>query len=320
MNGWDYKYSEQSPRRSGLLPTGDGHELYFEEYGSPGAIPVVEIHGGPGVGSIPEYHRFFDPDRYHLLMYDQRGSGRSLPLGELRNNTTQHLIADLELLREMLDVKRWVISGWSWGTTLALAYAQAYPDRVLAIVLRGAWTAREEESAWFGSGLRNFFPDIFDRIETDLADVPDEKKLKELVRIATDDTLPAEARETAACDYSRYELYACYLEATEEQIRHDLSAGPQLPIARIGEHFRKHRWFMDENQLWKELDRITHIPCTLIHGRYDIVAVPRTSYELHKAWPGSELIIASASGHMSSEPGMAEAMTATMDKLAGTLA
>ena len=320
MNGWGYKYPEQSPRRSGLLPTGDGHELYFEEYGSHGAIPVVEIHGGPGVGSIPEYHRFFDPDRYRLLMYDQRGSGRSLPPGELRNNTTQHLVADLELLREMLDVKRWVVTGWSWGTALALAYAQAHPARVLAIVLRGAWTAREEESTWFSSGLRNFFPDIFDKIETDLTDLPDEKKLKELVRMAADETLPPQVRETAACDYSRYELYACYLEATEEQVRHDLSAGPQLPIARIGDHFRKHRWFLGENQLWNELDRITHIPCTLIHGRYDIVALPRTSYELHKAWPGSELIIAPRSGHMSSEPGMAEAMTAVMDKLAGTLA
>lgn len=311
-----YTYPHQEPLRSSFLAVDALHRLHFEEYGRPGGLPVVELHGGPGVGTNPDYHRFFDPQRYHLITYDQRGCGNSLPLGELRDNTTQHLVADLERLREHLGIERWIVTGWSWGTALALAYAEAYPDRVLALVLRGVWTARQQEADWFALGMQNFYPDAPDRIQFDAQGIGREDLLAELFRVALDETEPMARREQAACAYSRYELYACYLDATEEQIQHDLDMGPQLPVAMIGAHYWNHAWFLEPGQLWNNLDRIHHIPCTLIHGRFDVVTVPKTAYELHQAWPGSELIIVPRTAHMSSEPEMAKAITATMDQLA----
>lgn len=311
-----YRYPPIDPRRIGHLPVDGLHSIYFEESGSPAGIPVVDVHGGPGVGSIPDYRQLFDPARYRIILYDQRGCGRSLPLGELRDNTTWHLVADLERLREHLGIERWVVTGWSWGTTLALAYAEAHPERVLALVLRGTWTARQEEADWFRVGMQNFFPDTLDRLQVSLPGVPREDVLATLQGMVMDESQPREQRELAARAHSRYELYGCYLEATAEQVESDLDRGPQLPIALIGAHYWQNRWFLEEGQLWRDLGRIVHLPCTLIHGRYDAVTIPRTSYELHQAWPGSELIIAPRAGHMSSEPENARAITATMDRLA----
>ena len=316
----DYKYPAQKPRRSFHLSVDESHEVFVEEYGTTRGIPLVELHGGPGVGSIAEYHRLFNPDRYRIIMCDQRGAGKSRPLGELSNNTLWHLVSDLEALREEMQIERWVVTGWSWGTTLALAYAETHPERVMALVLRGAWTARPHEAEWFGQGIRNFFPDVFEQMETDLKGIPDEDKLQALGNITSNASLPEDVRERAARDAGRYELTACYLEASQAQIQSDLSMGPQLPIAQIGAHYSEHKWFMEEDQLWRDLDRITDIRCVFIHGRYDVVSLPRTSYELHKALPKSELLLVPRSGHLSNEPLMIQAITQAMDELASELA
>ena len=302
-----YRYPPIEPFRTGWLEPGDGHHVFYEESGRVDGLPVLELHGGPGAGTVPEYRRLFDPLRYHIVAFDQRGCGRSLPACETEQNTTTHLIADIERLRSVLGIERWVLTGWSWGTTLALAYAQAHPDRVLALVMRGAWTATQEEADWFESGMERFFPDTLDRLQTRLAGVAPEDTLGALFAIASDPTQSSQAREAAARDYSRFELWACYLEAVPSEIEAELM---------ISAHYWAHRWFLDEGQLWNQLPRIVHLPCTLIHGRYDVVTVPRTSHRLHRAWPGSELMIVPRSGHMSSEPEMAAAISDTMDRIA----
>lgn len=319
MDGSQYRYPEVEPRRSDWLQVDEIHAIHFEEWGSTDGIPAVELHGGPGVGTPIEYVRLYDPARYRLVTCDQRGAGRSRPLGELRANTTAHLVADLEALRIHLGIERWLVSGWSWGTTLALAYAEAYPERVLALVLRGAWTAEPHEADWFRVGLQNFFPDTIDRLAMSRLDIPREDLLAELFSIAADESRSPGERERAAADYGRYELYACYLEATEEQVARDLAMGPQLPVAMIGGHYWNHQWFLRPGQLRADLPRITHLPCVLIHGRYDVVAMPRTSYELHKAWPGSELHLVERAGHLTSEPPMARVTTDALDRLAARL-
>ena len=311
-----YRYPPIEPFRTGWLEPGDGHHVFYEESGRVNGLPVLELHGGPGAGTVPEYRRLFDPLRYHIVAFDQRGCGRSLPACETEQNTTTHLIADIERLRSVLGIERWVLTGWSWGTTLALAYAQAHPDRVLALVMRGAWTATQEEADWFESGMERFFPDTLDRLQTRLAGVAPEDTLGALFAIASDPTQSSQAREAAARDYSRFELWACYLEAVPSEIEAELNRSSQLPIAMISAHYWAHRWFLDEGQLWNQLPRIVHLPCTLIHGRYDVVTVPRTSHRLHRAWPGSELMIVPRSGHMSSEPEMAAAISDTMDRIA----
>jgi proline iminopeptidase len=315
-----YKYPPIEPYRAGHLDVDSLHSIYFEESGNPLGVPVIDLHGGPGAGSIPAYRRFFDPARYRIILSDQRGCGRSTPLEELRENTTWHLVADLEQLRQHLGIERWIVTGWSWGTTVALAYAQRHPDRVLALVLRGTWTARQEEAEWFQVGMQNFFPDTLDRLEVELPGAGREDMLGIFQARVLDASLPRDQREEAARVLSAYELYGCYLEATDEQIRRELDSGSQLAGALIGAHYWEHRWFLEEGQLWRDLARITHLPCTLVHGRYDAVSFPRTSYELHRAWPGSELIITPRSGHMSEEPESARAITRTMDRLADLFA
>jgi proline iminopeptidase len=315
-----YRHPPIEPYRSGWLDVGDGHRVFYEESGRPDGLPVLELHGGPGAGTVPDYRRLFDPQRWRLVAFDQRGCGRSLPLCETAHNTTQHLVADIERLREHLGIERWVVTGWSWGTTLALAYAQAHAQRVSALVLRGAWTATAEEAEWFERGMQHFFPDALDRFETRLPGVAPADTLQALFARASDATLDASLREAAARDYSRFELRACFLEADDAQIEAELDRAPQLPIALISAHYWAHRWFLGEGQLWTDLPRITHLPCTLIHGRYDVVTVPRTSHRLHQAWPGSELVIAPRAGHLSSEPEMARAITAAMERLALRLA
>lgn len=315
-----YRYPPLEPYRTGWLEPDEGHRVFYEESGRPDGLPVLELHGGPGAGTVADYRRLFDPARYRIVAFDQRGCGRSLPACRTEHNTTRHLLADVERLRLHLGIERWVVTGWSWGTTLALAYAQAHPARVQALVLRGAWTATREEADWFESGMERFFPDTLDRLQTRLPGVAPEDTLSALFAIASDPARTAREREAAARDYSRFELWACYLEAAPDAIEAELDRTPQLPIAMISAHYWKHRWFLEEGQLWRDLPRIVHLPCTLIHGRYDVVTVPRTSHRLHKAWPGSELVIVPRSGHMSSEPGMAAAITAAMDRLARDLA
>ena len=311
-----YKYPPIEPYESGLLSVGGLHRIYYELSGNPDGIPVVDVHGGPGAGSVSDYRRLFDPNRYHICLYDQRGCGRSEPLAEVRENTTQDLLSDMEALRSKLGVDSWIVTGWSWGTTLALAYAQAHTAQTRALVLRGTWTARQEEADWFETGLQNFFPDTIERLEIAGGDTDPQQVLQRLFDVMLDEHAPVEDRERAARDCIRRELYACYLDATDELIEAELDREPQLPGALIGAHYWQHRWFLEENELWTRLDRIAHIPCVIIHGRYDVVAMPRTSWELHQAWPGSELFIVPRSGHMSSEPEMARVITETMDQLA----
>jgi proline iminopeptidase len=311
-----YRYPPRPPSDQGHLAVGDGHEVFYQCWGEPGKLPVLEVHGGPGVGTVDSYHRFFNPAHYRVIAFDQRGCGRSRPLGGLGNNCTQALIADMERLREHLGIECWIVTGWSWGATLALAYAEAHPVRVMALVLRAAWTARDHEASWFERGMQAFFPDLIDKLETPLPGVAPHERLADLFERAMDEGLPPALREQAARDYGRFELYACYLEATDEQVEHDLAQGPQLPVAVIGAHYWQHHWFLPEGQLWQDLPRITHLPCILIHGRYDMVTVPATAFELHRAWPGSELHIVPRAGHMSHEPGMVAAITDAMDRLA----
>lgn len=287
-----------APFESGMLGVSDGHALYWEQCGAPSGVPVLFLHGGPGAGTAPTYRRFFHPERHRAVLFDQRGCGRSLPRGDLTGNTTWHLVADIEHLREHLGIERWLVVGGSWGSTLALAYGQAHPERCLGFVLRGIFLFRTAEVAWFLDGMGTFFPEAR---EAFLAYLPEDERHRPLEgyykRLCDPD--PA-VNGPAAVAWSRYEESCSRLVPRVSET----AAEACLPLARLEAHYMVHRGFLEEAQLLRDLPRIRHLPATLIQGRYDMVCPPRTAWDLHQAWPGSRLEMIPDAGHAALEPGI----------------
>ena len=302
--------------RSGWLPLDERHTMYFEESGNPRGRPVVYLHGGPGAGMEPSMRRVHDPRAYRLVMFDQRGSGRSTPAGELRDNTTQHLVADIERLREHLGIERWIVSGGSWGSTLALAYAQAHPQRCQALVLRGIWLGSIPEMQWFQGGLRHFYPDVWEQTVGPLA--PGEADgYFERLRDRILDPDPAVAGPAAVLK-SRYEWLSCSANPSAEDlaaIDAELTPAYCIPYQRVGTHYRRHHFFLTPNQLLDGMPAIRHIPGFIVNGRLDVVCPPVTAFELKKAWPEARLELVPQAGHFSTEPGIAAALLRIMESL-----
>lgn len=293
------------------IDVGDGHEIYVEQCGNPEGPPVIVLHGGPGGGSSPYMRRFFDPEHYRVILFDQRGCGRSRPHAEIRANTTPHLIADIELLRAALDIGPAVLFGGSWGATLALAYAQAHPDAVRHLVLRGVFLGMRRELDWFyGGGAARFFPD---RWESFVAPIPQDERPDMIAayhkRLFCDDR----SRETRfAIPWITWENALAGLEIMG--VSH---APPDYAraFARLENHYFFNNCFLDEGQILRDLDRIKHLPATIIQGRYDMVCPPQSAYELAHAWPGCELRLVPASGHAMSEPRISAELVRIMDGL-----
>ena len=304
-------YPSLAPYRTGRLAVDPVHTLYWEECGSPRGVPVVFLHGGPGGGIAPDHRRFYDPRFYRIVLFDQRGAGRSTPLGELSNNTTADLVADIERLRRHLGVQRWVVFGGSWGSTLALAYAQAHHERVLALVLRGIFLGRQQEMDWFMGGMRNLFPEAW-RDFTQFLPVAERSDL--LAQYHRRLTSPDPALHIpAARAWSRYESSCSTLLPDPDLVAHFEDDAIALAIARIEAHYFMHRMFFAENALLEDIDRIRDIPCVIVQGRYDAVCPIVSADDLHRAWPEAEYVVVPDAGHSAREPGIASALVEATD-------
>lgn len=305
-------YPRIEPHESGLLDVGDGQELYWECSGNPDGAPVVFVHGGPGGGTHPEHRRMFDPAAYRIILVDQRGCGRSAPHvadgADLSVNTTWHLVADLERVREHLGVETWLVFGGSWGSTLALAYAQEHPERVRGLVLRGIFLCRPSEIDWFyRGGAAHLFPDFWEDYLAPLIAADG----AEAVRRPGYDHVAAYHR-LLHCGDPRVELEAARAWTTWETSTSTLLPRPAgvvgdpdrfaLAFARIENHYFVHDAFLRDAAILDRMDRITHLPVVIVHGRYDVVCPVSNAWDLHGAWPGSELHIVPAAGHAMAEP------------------
>lgn len=305
-------YAPLSPHESGWLSVGDGHEIYWEISGNRQGKPALFLHGGPGGSCQPDHRRLFDPAVYRIVLFDQRGSGRSRPKGSLDQNSTPNLIADIEKLREHLAVEDWLLLGGSWGAALALAYAQAHPRRVRAIVLRGVFTARQREVDWlYKFGASSLFPDSWDRF---IAPIPDNER---------DDLVAAYHRRLISPDLEeRREAARTWCSWESELLtllpRNGRYIGPSegdLALARIEAHYFVNQSFMEEGQLLANMPRIAHIPGVIVQGRYDVVTPAVTAHEVAKAWPAARLAIVPDAGHATSEPGILAGLLEATDSL-----
>ncbi len=288
-----------------MLKVDDVHTLYWEECGNPQGVPVVFLHGGPGAGASPTHRRFFDPQEWRIIIFDQRGAGRSVPLGETRNNTTELLIHDIETLRREFGVDRWHVFGGSWGSTLALAYAQTHPEVCLGLILRGIFLFQKREIDWFLYGIRNVFPEAWERFANFVP--PDERHdlLTAYSRIfqGTD-----ERRRLEACrNYTAYEVACSTLTFNLDaaQGRDDKHA---IGMAIMEAHYFINNRLTPETRLLDNISRIRHIPAVIVQGRYDMVCPIVTAHELHRAWPEAEYKIIPDAGHSALEPPIRSAL------------
>ncbi|SEQ04928.1 prolyl aminopeptidase [Lentzea albida] len=309
-------YPEIEPHASGHLETGDGNQVYWEECGNPSGKPVVFLHGGPGGGCSPSHRRLFDPSAYRIVLFDQRGCGRSLPhasvSGDLSTNTTWHLVADMELLRESLGISRWQVFGGSWGSTLALAYAQKHPDRVSELVLRGIFTLRSSEVDWYyRGGAAQLFPDLWERFTAPLAGLSGDPVELYAKLLASDD--PA-VHGPAAVAWSTWEGATVTLLPRPELVAEFAVPEYALAFARIENHYFVHGGWFEEGQLIRDAGRLEGIPGVIVQGRYDIATPAVSAWDLHKAWPGSELVLVPDAGHAYDEPGILAALLEATDR------
>ncbi|HSQ70573.1 MAG TPA: prolyl aminopeptidase [Steroidobacteraceae bacterium] len=309
-------YPPIEPFRSGWLRVSDRHEIYWEESGNPRGKPAVFLHGGPGAGADPRARRFFDPRRYRIVVFDQRGCGRSRPYACLEENTTWDLVADIERLRRELGIDRWLVFGGSWGSTLALAYAQKHPRRVTELVLRGIFMLREAEIGWFyQQGASAIFPD---RWEQYVAPIPRGER-SDLVR-AFHKRLTSPRRQTqlkAARAWSVWEASTSFLRQNEANVAKWAEDDFAIAVARIECHYFVNKGFMQRpDQLLRGVNRIRGIPCVIVQGRYDVVCPMQTAWELHCAWPEADFRVVPDAGHSALEPGILSELLAATDRFA----
>jgi len=311
-------YPEIEPYASGMLPLDATHTMYWETSGNPDGIPVVFLHGGPGSGATPKHRRFFDPGAYRIVVYDQRGAGRSTPLGELRDNTTLHLIDDLERLRRHLGVERWLVFGGSWGSTLALPYTEAHPERCLGLVLRGIFLCRKSEIDWFLYGLRHIFPEPWERFVGFLPPAERGDVLRSFHRRLIDPD-PA-VHMPAARAWSVYEGSCSTLLPSRETVDHFAGDVVALGLARMEAHYFVHDIFLPENALLERVHRLRAIPGVIVQGRYDVVCPIASAHDLVAAWPEVEYHVVPDAGHSVWEPGTCAALVAACERFKRRLA
>jgi len=310
-------FPEIDPYATGRLAVDPRHTLFWETCGNSRGVPLVFLHGGPGGGCLPHHRRYFDPAFWRITLFDQRGAGRSTPSAELIDNTTQQLVADLEELRRHLGIGQWLLFGGSWGSTLALAYAEAHPERCLGLVLRGIFLARQTELDWFMHGMGTVFPEAWRAFAEFLPTDEREDLLGSYHRRLTDPD-PA-VHLPAAKAWDRYEGACSTLLPPADPLPKFDSDASALAIARIEAHYFVHRAFLGDGELLGNLDRIRHLPCTIVQGRYDIICPPVTADALARAWPEAEYIVVPDAGHSVREPGITRELVAAMKRMQGKL-
>ncbi|QTN37057.1 prolyl aminopeptidase [Cognatishimia activa] len=299
-----------------MMDMGDGHQIYVEQSGNPNGTPVVVFHGGPGGGCSPTMRRYFDPEVYRVVLFDQRGCGRSKPQASIENNTTWHLIADIERIRAALGIEKWVVFGGSWGATLALLYAQAHPDRPTALVLRGVFAMTRAELDWFyGGGAAQFFPETWTKFANM---IPEDERVD---MIAAYHKRLFSGNRTTEVAYAR--AWAAWENALASVYSDGSTATPPAEYAhafsRLENHYFINAGFLEQDgQIFENMDRIAHIPGYIVQGRYDMICPPHTAQKIADLWPGAHLSIIRDAGHALSEPGISAELVRTMDSLART--
>ena len=305
-------YPEIQPYETGMLAVGAPHQLYWEQVGKPDGVPVIFLHGGPGAGANPTHRRFFDPAHYRAVIFDQRGSGRSRPLGETRDNTTPLLVDDIEALRRKLGIERWLVFGGSWGSTLALAYAEAHPERCLALVLRGIFLCRRSEIDWFLYGIRAVFPEHWRGFAGHILEAERSDLLTAYhTRLMNPD--PA-VHMPAARIWSTYEGACSTLLPSPETVAAFGSDVMALGLARMEAHYFINDIFLPQNSLLANVGRIRNIPAVIVQGRYDMVCPAVSADDLHQAWPEAEYTIMPDAGHSALEPAIRARLVEAMER------
>ena len=309
-------YPEIEPYETGMLDVGEGHSLYYERVGTPGAKPAVFLHGGPGGGMAPDHRRQWDPELYDVLLFDQRGCGKSQPFAEIEYNDTWRIVEDIERLRDLCGHEKWQAFGGSWGSTLALAYAQKYPERVSELVLRGVFLARQQEKSWlYGYGASEIMAEQWDQF----TGIIPEAERGDLVRayyerLTSDDEA---TRLEAAREWSLWEGHVATLLPNEELLDSFGDPAKAVPFARICAKFFLENFFLEENELLNNVDKLAGIPGIIVQGRHDICTPPGAAWALKKAWPEAEFWIVHDAGHSAGEPGIIDGLVRATDRLAG---
>lgn len=312
-SAYSYLYPQIAVYDHRMLEVGDGHRIYVEQSGNPNGIPVVVLHGGPGGGCSPYMRRYFDPSIFRIILFDQRGCGKSRPFASVEANTTWHLINDIEKIRVELGINQWAVFGGSWGATLGVAYTQSHPDRVLHLVLRGVFLARQSELVWFyAGGAGQFWPDLWSEFRDA---IPKDEQ---------GDLISAYNRRLFSGDYHE-EVHFGRIWSRWENALASIGSngavgelGPDYArnFARIENHYFTHKAFLKcDGQLLSDVGNMAHVPGTIVQGRFDMICPPHTAYELHQAWPNSHLLMVGQAGHALSEPGITHALVATMERI-----
>lgn len=307
-------FPEIQPNKEYRLKVDELHDLHIEESGNPKGIPVLVVHGGPGGGCEPYYRRFFDSERYRIVLFDQRGAGRSLPLAELKDNTTQHLVADIEKIRVLLGVEKWVLFGGSWGSTLSLVYAQTHPERVLGLILRGIFLCRDQDIRWFyQEGASRVFPDYWESFIEPIPEAERGNFVEAYYRLLTS---PNELEQIqAAKAWSIWEGRCATLHPNQKVVDRFGHPHVAIALARIECHYFMHQSFLSPDQILKQADKLAGIPGIIVHGRYDMVCPLDNATALKKVWEDAELNIIRDAGHSASEPAIIDALIRACDAM-----
>lgn len=303
------------PYQKQYLDVDNRHRLYIEESGNPDGLPVLFVHGGPGSGAASSDRCFFDPEKYRIILFDQRGSGKSTPHASLENNTTAHLLADMEKIRSTLEIEQWMLFGGSWGSTLSLLYAQAHPARVLALILRGIFLCRQSDLDWFyKAGANRVFPDYWrDFIDPIPAAERGDLIAAYYTRLTGNNEL---VRMAAAKQWASWEARCATLNPSSQVLSRFINPHTALSLASIESHYFMNNAFIEEGQILRDVDKLSGVPGLIVHGRYDMICPIDQAYELHRNWPGSRLEVVRDAGHSSSDPGIVDALVKATDDLA----
>jgi proline iminopeptidase len=311
----DFLYPDIAPFKESFIQVSDLHTVHFEQCGNPQGQPVLFLHGGPGGGIDPIYRRFFNPDYYHVILVNQRGSGKSTPFAETKDNNTQALIGDLEKIRAQLKIEQWMVFGGSWGSTLALAYAQAHPEAVHQLILRGIYLGSDQENAWLfgGQGANRIFPELWQPFaELIPADEQHDMIAAYYQRLLHTDPnihLPA------AKAWSAWEVGISKLQHDAAAVAAYLESPACLSLSRFESHYMHNRCFLEPNQIINNMHKIQHIPGIIVHGRYDVICAAASAWQLHQAWPNSKLHYVNQAGHSLTDPQLAKKLLECMDQL-----